>query len=196
LLFGFGCERGFELIGFEVDCASGNFFFAGSAEAELADAEAVAGGQRWSEGATGDGARCVEIAEAGSGIESGTGFFVGEIFEGVGAVGIEQAGADVAGKCGRETRDGLLRAGSHCGGSLRIGCFEGAETEAEPRSIELRDGEDADAALGASWTAFEVGSGTAGRVGYSGIDDLYELRIEMRIPIREHGIRVVESRGD
>jgi hypothetical protein len=96
LLLGFLCECGFQLVCLKVDCTAGDFFFAGSMEAELADAEAVFCRQRGTEGAAGERTGCVEVAEPGGGVECSARLIVGEVFEGVGAVGVEDAGVGVA----------------------------------------------------------------------------------------------------
>jgi hypothetical protein len=80
----------------------------------------------------------------------------------------------VAGKIRNETGDGLLGAPAEGGGALRISDVEGSQAGAETGGIQLRDGEDADAALRASRSAEEPGTGAAGGVGNGGIDDLHK----------------------
>jgi hypothetical protein len=96
LLFGIRCECGFELVCLKVDSTAGDFFFAGSMEAELADAEAVFCRQRGTEGAAGERTGCVEVAESRGGVECSARLVVCKVFKGVGAVGVEDAGAGVA----------------------------------------------------------------------------------------------------
>jgi hypothetical protein len=159
-----------------MDFGGGDFFHRGSNEAEFADAEAVFCAERWAKDAAGHGAGGVEIAEPGGGIENGAMLVVGEVVE-VGAVFIDEAGNCVSRKIGGKTGDGLLSAGSDSGGALWVGGAEGGEAFAQAGGVELGDREDADAALGASWSALEPGAGAVGRVGYGSIDDLDEVRV-------------------
>jgi hypothetical protein len=82
----------------------------------------------------------------------------------------------------------LPRASANRVGALRIGGVERGEAFAQASGIELRDREDADAALRASGSAQQPGAGAAAGVGNGGIDDLDELSVAGR----EHGIRIAE----
>jgi hypothetical protein len=188
-LFGFCGEGGFEvvLLGFGVDFGGGDFFRRGSDEAEFADSEAVFCAEGWTKDAAGHGAGGVEIAESGGGIEDGAGLVVGVVFELGGTILVDEAGNCVARKIGSKTGDGLPSAGSDGGGALWVGGVESGKAFAEAGSVELRDGENADAALGASWSALEPGAGAAGRVGYRGIDDLDEVRVAGG---KRHAVRI------
>jgi hypothetical protein len=79
----------------------------------------------------------------------------------------------------------LARAPANGGGAIRIDGVEGSEAFAETGSVELRDGKDADAALGASRSAEKEGAGAAGGVGNGGVDDVDELGIARG----EHGFK-------
>lgn len=179
-----------------MDGAGGDLLVGGAVEAELADAEAVvirgACRKGWAEGAAGERAGGVKIAEAGGGVEDGAGLVVGEVVEGRGARGIEEAGAWVAGEVRGEAGDGCAGARAEGGGAGRVGRIQVGESGAEAGRVELGDGKDADAALGASGSAFEVGAGAAGGVSDGGIDDLDELRVAGG----EHENRVAERHGD
>jgi hypothetical protein len=192
-LFGLIGERGFERGAFgmrvEVDGAGRDNVVGGAVEAELADTESVFGGEGWAEGAAGERSRGIEVAEAGGGIEDGTGLVIGEGVECLGASGIDEAGVRVAGKSGGEPGDGLPDTDAEPGGAGGIVEVEGSEAGAETGGVELRDGEDADAALGASGSAEEMGAGAAGSVGNGSVDDLDKLGVARG----EHELRVAES---
>jgi hypothetical protein len=197
VLFGFRGDAGFEVFDVEVDFAGGDLFFGCAVEAEFADAESgvagiIFGTKRGTKYAAGHGTRGVEVAESGGGIEDGTGLVVGEAFELAGASFVDEAGVRIAGKIGRETGGRLTGALANGGGAIRIGGVEGSEAFAETGGVKLRDGKDADAALGASWSAEKESAGAAGGVGNSGIDDVDELGIARG----EHGFRIVCARGD
>lgn len=169
-------------------------FFGRAVIAEFADTDAgvalfVRGTERRTKDAAGHGAGGVEIAEAGGGVERGTNFVVGEVFEEIGAGFVEGAGAGIAGKGRSEAGDGVFGARADGVGALRIGGVKRGEAVAEARGIELRDGEDTGAALGASGGAEKPGAGAAGGVGNGGIDDLHELSIARG----EHKLRIEES---
>jgi len=178
-LFGFGGEGGFQIFGVEVEFAGCDLFFWCAVEAKLADAESVVavgigGPQRRAENAAGHGARSVEVAEAGGGVEGGAGLVVGKVFEEVFARLVENAGAWVAGKIGSEAFDGLMGALADGGCALRVCGVEGGETGAEASRIQLRNGEDADAALCAPGSTEKPGARAAGRIGNGGVDDLHK----------------------
>jgi hypothetical protein len=90
----------------------------------------------------------------------------------------------------------LLRAGSECGCSLRIYCVESGEAGAETGGVQLRDGEDADAALSAAWSAFEIRAGAARGVGHGGVDNLDEMFVAPCFLGGGHGIRLMEWGDD
>jgi len=173
-----------------VDFAGGDLFGCCAVETEVADAEAVFCPQRRAEDAAGHGAGGVEVAESGGGIEGGAGFVVGEVLEVSGAIFVEKAGARVAGKIGSEASDGLPGTLAEGRGVFGIGRIESGESVAQADGVKLGDGEDADAALGASWRALEPGAGAAGGVGDGGVDDLDELRVAGG---ERHGVRIVEA---
>ncbi len=189
----FGGEGEFEGLGIgfdvEMDFAGGDFLRSGAAEAELANAEAAFHPQRRTEDPASHRARGVEIAESGGGVESGTELVVGEVFEESGAGFVEQAGAGISGKIGSDAREGLLGAPADGCGALRIGRVEGGEAFTQAGGVELRDGEYADAALGASGSAFEPCAGAARGVGNGGVDDLDELGVAGW----EHVVRIGEG---
>jgi hypothetical protein len=160
-----------------VNFAGGDFLGCCFVEAEFADTEAFVRAERRPEDAAGHRAGGVEVAESGGGIEGRAGLVVGEVVEVGGAVFVEEAGARVAGKIGSEASHGLAGAKAEAGGAFSVGRIEGGESITEAGSVELGDGEDADAALGASGSAFEPGSGAAGGVGDGGVDDLDQLRV-------------------
>jgi len=99
----------------------------------------------------------------------------------------------VAGEFWNEAGDGLLGALTDCGGAFGLSRVEGSQTSAETGGVELRDGEDADAALGAAWTAEEHGAGAAGGIGNGGVDDLDEMHVAVR---EAHADRIVERCAD
>ncbi len=172
--------------------AGGNLFFARTVVAKLADPDAgvafgVGRAERRPEDAAGHGPRRVEIAQAGGPIERRTGLFIGEVFEQIGAAFVQKPRWKVAGKGGADARDGLPRSLADSGGTAGVGGVESGETIAKACGVELRDGEDAHAALCASRSAEKPGAGTAGRVGNSRIDDLDELSVAGR---NGHGIRI------
>lgn len=189
-MFGVRGESGFEGVGVEVDFAGGDLFGCCSVEAEVANAEGFFGAERRAEDAAGHGASRVEVAESGGRIEGGAGFVVGEVFKVNGTIFVEKAGAGVAGKIGSEAVDGLAGAEAEGGGAFGIGGIEERKAFAEADGVELGDGEDADAALGASGSTQEPGAGAAGSVGDGGVDDLNELRIACG---EWHGVRIEEA---
>ncbi len=192
----FGGEGGFEGLGIgfgvEMDFAGGDLLGGGAAEAELANAEAPFHPQWRAEDAASHGARGVEVAESGGGVESGTGLVIGEVFEESGTGFVKQASAGISGEIGSDAREGLLGAPADGCGALRIGRVEGGEAFTQAGGVELGDGEYADAALGASGSAFEPSAGAAGSVGNGGVDDLDELGVAGR----EHAVRIVECGCD
>lgn len=98
--FGLGVERGFKLKPGGVELGGENFRFRCADEVELADSDAVFGLDGRPEDAAGDGARGVEVAGSGGGVERGARLVVGEIF--VIWVGfVELAGGGVSGEAGR-----------------------------------------------------------------------------------------------
>jgi hypothetical protein len=149
----------------------------GAVEAELADAETAFDLERRAEEAAGHGTGSIEVAEAGGGVESWAGLVVGKVIEERGAGVVDDAGIRVAGKLRGEAGDGLFGAGANGCGASRIGRCERGESIAEAGGIEGRDGEDADAALGATGSALQPGAGAAGGIGDGGVDDLNELRV-------------------
>jgi hypothetical protein len=145
-------------------------------EVKLADSNAVLGADGRAEDPAGDGAGGVEVAGSGGRIEDGAGLVVGEVF--VARVGlVELTGGGVAGEVRFEALDGFGGAAADGGGFFRGFGFEGGEAFAEADGIELVDGEDSDAALGAAEAAVQPISGSTGRVGGGGVDDLDELLV-------------------
>ena len=148
-----------------IHLAAGDFAFRRVDEAELADGEAVVFvAERRAEGAALDGPRSVEVAGSGDGVEDRAGFVVGEVVEGGFVVffGEEDAGGGVAGEVAREAGAGGLDTGADLGGEIGRSGFEGG---AEVFGVELRDGEDADAALVAARLAGEPIAGAGGGGG-------------------------------
>ncbi len=115
-----------------VDGAAGHFGRGCFYETELADGEAAFFVRHgWTEGAAGDGARGVEVAGAGCGVEDGAGLVVREVVEEIFVVrlGEELAGDGVAGEVAREAGSGFLCTVADAGRNVGIGCSEGvAET--------------------------------------------------------------------
>jgi hypothetical protein len=172
--FGVGVQSSFERGPSGVELGGEDLIFAGSVEIQFADADAVFRPNGRPEDAAGDGARGVEIARSGGGVERGTGFVVGEVV--VARVGlVELAGGWIAGKAGRQTADGFQGSLTDGRGFFWFFEIEGGESGAETGGVKLRDAEDADAALGASQAAVQPVARAAGGVGCGGIDDLDEL---------------------
>ena len=88
----------------------------------------------------------------------------------------EDAGCAVAGEPGVEAGEGGGDAGLDAGGAGGVGLGEGGEAVAEAGGVLLRDGEDADAALGAAGAADEVRAAAGGGGGEGGGYDLDEVR--------------------
>lgn len=177
-------------------CAGGDFVFCGAGEAEVtASQRLVVGDARGrAEDAAGHGAVGVDIAEAGDGIEGGTGRFIGEGFKAgllfVG--GAEDAGGAVAGKVGGVGGEpGLGAVFEGCRG-LGIRGLQEAHPRLETGDIEGVDRESTVAALGAAGTAGEPGAGAVCSVGEGSVDDLDELAVARG---QRHGERIREGPG-
>ena len=131
--------------------------------------------------AAGDGARFVEQAVAGIGIEHGA----GEVGEAGGEGGFievvrEVAGGWVAGKRQSNARKSIAgaigaRHDSSGGGWVRLAKF--FKTGAKACGIGLGNGEGTEAADGATGVAREMGAGAPGSGIERGVDDLQDLEI-------------------
>ncbi len=173
---GFGLLFGVEDGG--VELAAGYFFGRSTVEAELADGEAVAGGDEgWAEGAAEDGTGSVEVAGLGGGVEGGAGLVVGEGVEGFESLwgGGEDSGVWVAGKGRGEAGGGGPGARADGGGASRFSEVKGVETFAQAVGVQGGDGEDAVAALRAAGAAGQPVAGAVDGVGEGAINDLDEL---------------------
>ena len=174
--FGLGVEGGFERGPASVEFGGEDFLLGGSGEVEFADADAVLRPDGRAEDAAGDRAGGVEVAGSGGGVERGAGLVIGEVL--VARVGfVEPAGGGVTGEVGGEALDGVGGSAADGGGAGRIFGFERGESGTEALGVELGDGEDSDAALGAAEAALEPGAGAVGGVGGGGVDDLDELAV-------------------
>jgi len=154
-----------------VELAAEDFFGWGVDEAEFADGEVIfVVAHGWAEGAALHGARGVEVAGAGGGVEDGAGLVVGEVFEGCFVVGFgeELARSGVAGKTWREAYAGGCGAGADL---LCDGGVGGREGFAEGLRVQRRDGEDADATLVAAGAAGQPVAGALGCGGEGGVED-------------------------
>jgi hypothetical protein len=154
-----------------VHLAAGDFVCGRIHEAKLADRKLVVSiADRRSEGSALHGAEGVDVAGAGVGIEDGAGLVVGEVGEGLFMLrlGEEQAGQRIAGKFIEETRAGFCctRANSICNV-----CGSHGQALAQVIRVELRDREDANAALVAPWLAGEPVAGALGGRSECGIED-------------------------
>jgi hypothetical protein len=165
--------------------AGGYFGLGCTCEAELTVAEGGSGtglsfhANGRPEDAAGQGAKCVDVATAGGGVEGWTGGFVGKVFEllvlGFGLA--EEAGFGIAGKIGCMFGDpgtgATLDFGCKCG----VGDAQRLHPFLETQGVEGVDGEGAVTALRAAEMADKPWAGTPGRVKESGVDDLHELGI-------------------
>jgi hypothetical protein len=118
----------------------------------------------------------VKIAGAMFGVKHGTGLVVGELFEEDGGlvVLVEDAGGGIAGepRVKAAERGGYAFADSR--GAVGVGLRKSFEAFAETGGIFVSDGEDSDAALGATWLAGKVSAAAAVGVSYGGVYDLDE----------------------
>jgi hypothetical protein len=154
-----GDQGFFEFVG-GLHFAGGDLLWRCADEAEFAMGEGGGAGacvhlHGRAEDAAGHGAGCIEVAEAGGGVERGAGGFVGEVFE-AGLILIrlaESAGGGVAGKFATEFGDPLLGAEFNGCGSGWVGGAEVVHSFAEAEGVELADGEGAVTALGAAGAA-------------------------------------------
>jgi hypothetical protein len=161
--------------------ACGDLGLRGFDEAEFATAEGftLVHADRWPEDAAGHGTPCIDVAEAGFGIECGTRGIVGEVFEaGLLFIGIaEQTGCEIARKivavlckpCAGTLFDGF--------GDGGVGQAEVIHPSAEAEGVECVDGKGSMAALGAAGAAGKPTAGATSGIGKSRIDDLYELPV-------------------
>ena len=179
-----GCDEGvFEGTPALVELAAEDFFGWGVDEAELADGESVVFvADGWAEGAALHGTGSVEVAGSGNGIEDGAGFIVGEVVEGsfVVRMGEERAGGGVAGEVAGEACARGFGAATDMCGSGRVGGVEFGERGAEGFGVELRDREDADAALMAAGPAGEPVAGASGGGGECVVEDFEEHKTRRR----------------
>ena len=164
-LLGCGDEGVFERAPGLVHLAAGDFGLGCADETEFADGEGcgfVAYG--WAEGAALHRAGGVEVAGAGDGVEDGAGLVVGEGVEGGFVVGLgeEEAGGGVAGEVACEAGARGCGAGADAGCGGGVGLIDGG---AKGFGVELRDGEDADAALVTAGLAGEPVAGAGGGGG-------------------------------
>ncbi len=171
-----------------LDFAGGDLVRSGTVKAQLADTETASDSKRRTEEATGHGTSDIEVAEAGGWIEGGTRLVVGEVLEEIGARLVENAGFRIAGKLGRQSVDGRLSTTINGGCAFRIGGCQRGQSFAEAGGIELRDWKNTDAALGATGRAEQPGTGAASGIGYSGVDNLNELRVA----VRQHAFSIVD----
>lgn len=185
----------------ERDGAAGDFFWGSVDEAELADGEAAFRRNGQAEEPAGHGACVVEVAEAGFGVKDGTGVVVGEVFK-AGVGWVEDAGGGVAWKFRQEAGEGLSSAIHNGGGAGCVRASKFIEAAPEAKRIELRNGKDAVAALGASWLACEPGTGGSRCLSGGGIDDENELVVAGREGVHESeftatmGRWAIEERDD
>ena len=181
-LFGFGDECVFQMLGVALHFARGDLLFRGADEAEFADGDSLFCTNRRAEDAARHGAMGVKVAGAGDGIERGTRFVVAVVFEGREGFRVvaKDAGGWVAWKVGSEARDGVGDALMDAGRASGVVAVEFGESGAESGGVELRDLEDADAALGAADAAREMGSALGDGEGEFGVDDLDETLVACR----------------
>jgi hypothetical protein len=168
-----------------VELAGGDLFGGGVDVAELAGGEVVFGGAHgWAEGAAEDGAMLVEIAGAVVEVEHRAGLVVGELFEENGgfAVFVEDASVQIAGEPGVEAGEGVGYSCVDARGFFGVGLFEESEAFAETGGVFVRDGEDADAALGAAGFADEMRAAACGGGGEGGVYDLDERITHEELP--------------
>ena len=160
-----------------VELAGGDLFGGGGNVAELAGGEvAFLSPHRWTKSPAEDGAVLVEVAGAVIEVEDGAGFVVGELFEEDGGfvVFAEDAGGEVAGEPGVEAGEGVGYSCADAGGFGWVLLSESFEAFAEAVGVLVANGEDADAALGASGFADEVMAAALVGVGDGGVYDLDE----------------------
>jgi hypothetical protein len=176
-------ELFFELVR-ERHLAGGDLVGAGSDEAELATGETFAAGDtdRRSEDAAGHGAECINIAEAGLGIEGGTGCVVGEVFEAslVFLGGAEDSGVEAAGEVGGVLGEPCTSPVADRFSSVGAGGLERLHSGLEAGCVESVDGEGPVTTLGAAGAAGEHRSGAEGRVGQGDVNDLDEFAVADR----------------
>lgn len=159
-----------------IKLAGRNLFRAGGNEAKLAGGKIVFSRSHGRpEGATEDRAVLVEIAGAMFEIEHGAGLVVGELFEENGSlvVFVENARVHVAGKPGIETRERIGNPATNARCFFWVGLGESFQAFAQAHCIFMRDGEDADAALGAAGFTDKMMATAMHRVGERGVNNLY-----------------------
>ena len=177
---GLGEEFFFEFVG-QRHFAGGDLVVGGSDEAELTAGESIAIGDAHgrTEDAACHGAEGVDVAQAGFGIEGGTGCVVGEIFE-TGLVffgGAENAGCGIAGEVGTILVEPDLGAAAKFGGGVWIGDVEGVHAGLEAGCVEPVDGEGSVTTLGAPGAAGEHGAGATGGIRECGVHDLDQFGV-------------------
>ena len=173
----FGKQLRLETIRVDRHFAGGNFGIGGALKAEFTNAESVFRANRRTERAASHGAMRVEVAGSGFRIERRARLMVGEVLKLALAAGAftENAGFAIAGKVVSNAVEGLACALPNVTGASGVGDAEFSQALAEPRYIELVDGEDADAALRAAGTTDEPGTSALGSLDESGVENLDEL---------------------
>lgn len=178
----FGKQLRLETIRVDRHFAGGNFGIGGALKAEFTNTKPVFRANRRTERAASHGAMRVEVAGSVFRIERRARLMVGEVLKlalGAGAF-TENAGFAIAGKVVSNAVEGLASALANVTGASGIGDAEFSKALAEPRYVELADGEDADAALRAAGTTDEPGTGAVGSLGESSIENLNELVVDGR----------------
>src|SRR5271165_6616165 len=83
----------------------------------------------------------------------------------------------VAGELGPDSRHRLTRPFAYPRGALGIGGLQSGQPLAQPESVQLIDGEHANAARSASWLADQPFTATPLRVSQGGVHDLVQLPV-------------------
>lgn len=153
-------EGGFQVVRVDVDFAGGDFGVAGALVAQFANAEGLgAAAYRRAEGAAGDRAGGIELAQAGFRVKRGTGLVIGI-----------SGGADAL---------------AEAGGPLGIARFQFGKAQPQPAGVELGDGKRPEAALGAAWAADQPRPALARGLGQRGIHDPKEGLVSRIDPVEE-----------
>lgn len=172
---GLGEEFFFEFVR-ERHLAGGDLFVCCRDETEFATGEGIAFGDAdWRpKDAAGHGAKGVDVAESGFGVEGWAWCVIGEVLE-AGLVefgGAEDAGCWISGEAGAVLLDpGAGTIAEHLSGA-GVGSLQGVYAGLNASGIEGADRESAVTALGASGAASEHGAGAMGGIGECGVHDL------------------------
>jgi hypothetical protein len=136
---------------------------------------------RRAEDAAGQGTVRVEIAKTGRWVKGGARLIIAEVFEAVlrSPAFRQRACLRVTREIGRETFPRCAGPATNARGAGRIFCRELAEAFAQPRCVELVNGEDSVATLRATGTAYEEIAAATSRVGERGIEDLHKLVVAL-----------------